>query len=150
MSVTTEPENKVMGRVLTEVTVENIQDLLDSNRGLIPTAQVRRVTVPDALVDTGATSFGMPRSMIQQLGLAKISEKRATTASGPVAIPIHGPARITIQGQFMSIDVMEVPDGSPVLVGQIPLEMLDFVIDLQGRRLIANPAHGGEHMLELY
>jgi hypothetical protein len=28
--------------------------------------------------------------------------------------------------------------------------MFDLVIDLQGRRLIGNPAHGGEQTLELY
>ncbi len=50
----------------------------------------------------------------------------------------------------MPIDPMEIPDGSPVLVGQIPLEMFDLVIDMQKQRLIGNPAHGGEQMLELY
>lgn len=45
---------------------------------------------------------------------------------------------------------MEVPDGTPALVGQIPLEYLDFVIDLRGQKLIGNPAHGGEHMFEAY
>jgi len=44
---------------------------------------------------------------------------------------------------------MEVPDEVPALIGQIPLEMLDFVIDPQSRRLIGNPAHGGEQMLEV-
>ena len=45
---------------------------------------------------------------------------------------------------------MEVPDDVPVLIGQLPLENLDFVVDLQGRSLIGNPAHGGEQMYELY
>ncbi len=49
----------------------------------------------------------------------------------------------------MTVDTMEVPDDVPVLIGQIPLEMLDLVVDLPGRRLIGNPAHGGEHILEL-
>ena len=40
--------------------------------------------------------------------------------------------------------------GVPVLVGQIPLEGLDFVVDLANQRLIGNPAHGGEHIIELY
>jgi hypothetical protein len=45
---------------------------------------------------------------------------------------------------------MEVPDDVPVLIGQVPLEQLDFVVDLQARRLIGNPAHGGEHIIEMY
>jgi hypothetical protein len=38
----------------------------------------------------------------------------------------------------------------PPLIGQIPLEFLDFVVDPTGGRLIGNPAHGGEHMFEMY
>jgi hypothetical protein len=46
--------------------------------------------------------------------------------------------------------VAEVPDECGVLIGQIPLEALDFVVDPVGRRLIGNPAHGGEHIIEVY
>jgi hypothetical protein len=45
---------------------------------------------------------------------------------------------------------MEVPDDVPVLIGQIPLEHLDFVVYPRKRRLIGNPAHGGEQMFEMY
>jgi hypothetical protein len=37
-----------------------------------------------------------------------------------------------------------------VLIGQIPLEYLDLVVEARGQRLVGNPAHGGEHMFELY
>jgi hypothetical protein len=37
-----------------------------------------------------------------------------------------------------------------VLIGQIPLEGLDFVVDPQGQRLIGNPDHGGQHMIDAY
>ena len=58
--------------------------------------------------------------------------------------------RLTIQGRECAMDVMEVPDAVPVLIGQLPLEHLDLVVDLRNRRLIGNPAHGGEHMYEMY
>ena len=48
------------------------------------------------------------------------------------------------------MDVMEAPDTVPVLIGQLPLEHLDFVVDLRSRTLIGNPAHGGEHIYEQY
>jgi len=28
--------------------------------------------------------------------------------------------------------------------------MLDFVIDLRGQKLIGNPEHGGEHMIDAF
>ena len=43
---------------------------------------------------------------------------------------------------------MEVPDG-PVVIGHIPLLDLDYVVDLESRSLIGNPAHGGERMYEI-
>jgi hypothetical protein len=45
---------------------------------------------------------------------------------------------------------MEVPEDCPVLIGQVPLELLDLVVDPAGQQLIGNPAHGGEQVLELY
>jgi hypothetical protein len=48
------------------------------------------------------------------------------------------------------MDIMKVPDGTTVLIGQLPLKQLDFVVDPQGRSLTGNPAHGGEQMYELY
>ena len=44
----------------------------------------------------------------------------------------------------------ELPDDCPVLIGQIPLEVMDFVVDPPNHRLIGNPEHGGEHVIELY
>ena len=141
---------ETMGRVLTEATIENLGDLLEVQRGLRSPEQVRRVSVNDALVDTGATTLALPGRLIRQLGLTKSYDKRATSSAGLKQVAVYEAVRLTLQGRYCSVDVMEVPDEVPVLIGQIPLEMLDLVVDLQGRRLIGNPAHGGEHVLELY
>ena len=63
---------------------------------------------------------------------------------------MYSAVRLTIQGRSCTMDVMEVPDEVNVLIGQIPLEHLDFVVDLRDRKLVGNPAHGGEHVYELY
>ena len=143
-------ELDTMGRVLTEATIENLGDLFNVQRGLLPADQVRRITVSDALVDTGATTLALPTRLIQQLGLTKSYEKRARSSVGTKQVAVYEAARLTLQGRHCSVDVMEVPDDVPVLIGQIPLEMLDLVVDLQARRLTGNPAHGGEQVLELY
>jgi clan AA aspartic protease len=138
-----------MGRVLTEATIENLEDLYLAGRGLLPADQVRRITVSDALVDTGATALALPTRLIHQLGLKKSYQKRATSTRGIGDTDVYEAVRLTIMGRHMPIDVMEVPDDLPVLVGQIPLEYFDLVIDPRSRRLIGNPAHGGEHIFEL-
>jgi predicted aspartyl protease len=142
-------ENEEMGRVLTEATIENLADLFVADRGLLPADQVRRVAVTDALVDIGATALALPTRLIRQLGLKKSYTKRATSSKGVCDADIYEAVRLTIMGRQMPIDVMEVPDEVPVLIGQIPLEYFDLVIDLRNRRLIGNPAHGGEQIFEL-
>jgi predicted aspartyl protease len=141
---------ETMGRVTVAVKVENLGDLFMASQGLLPADQVRCIEVNDALVDTGASILSMPTSMIQQLGLELIRTRTAVTAAETVTVKVHGTVRLTVEGRDCPSDVTEVPDECPVLIGQIPLELLDFVVDMQGRRLIGNPAHGGEPMLEMY
>jgi predicted aspartyl protease len=143
-------ETKTMGRVLTEATIENLEDLWAAKRGLLEPEQVRRMTVADALVDTGATLLSLPTRLIHQLGLGKTSSKHVTSSIGVTEAGVYDAVRLTIQGRTCTMDVMEVPDSVPVLIGQIPLEHLDLVVDLRARALIGNPAHGGEHVYELY
>ena len=143
-------ETDTMGRVLTEATIENLKDAWDAERRMIPPEQVRRVTVPDALVDTGATMLSLPTQLIRQLGLNEQYRKRVRSSIRVSEASVYDAVRLTIQGRICTMDVMEVPDDTPVLIGQLPLEQLDFVVDLRSRSLIGNPAHGGEHILELY
>jgi predicted aspartyl protease len=107
--------------------------------------------VDDALVDTGATTLALPARLIEQLGLRKSYEKQATSSQGKATVNVYEAVRLTLLGdRFCTVDVIEVPDDVPVLIGQLPLEMLDLVVDMQSRRLTGNPAHGGEQVLELY
>jgi clan AA aspartic protease len=140
----------IMGRVLTEAMIENLEDLWAVKNGLRKPDQVRRLEVTDALVDTGATLLSLPSRLVQQLGLAPVATKRVTSSGGLCEAAMYEAVRLTIQGRSCTMDVMEVPDDVPVLIGQIPLEHLDLVIDPRKRRLIGNPAHGGEHVYELY
>jgi predicted aspartyl protease len=139
-----------MGRVTTTAVIENIEDLVAVELGVKTATDVRRVEVNDALVDTGATLLSLPTALIRQLGLRKVTSKRVTSSTGQAEASVYSAVRLTIQDRSCTMDVMEVPDGVPVLIGQIPLEHLDFVIDSRNRTLIGNPAHGGEHVYELY
>jgi predicted aspartyl protease len=139
-----------MGRVLTELTVENLEDLMAVKRGQLPPDKVRRIMISDALVDTGATTLGLPDRLIRQLGLAHRATRRSHTAAGVRDVNVCEPVRLTVQGRDCTVDVMEVPDTTPVLLGQVPLELLDFVVDPGSRRLIGNPAHGREQIFDLF
>src|SRR5688572_26979259 len=139
-----------MGRVTVAAAIENIEDLVAVELGVKTANEIRRVEVEDALVDTGATLLSLPTALIKQLGLRKVTSKRVTSSTGQAEASVYSAVRLTIQDRSCTMDVMEVPDGVPVLIGQLPLEHLDFVIDSRSRTLIGNPAHGGEHVYELY
>jgi predicted aspartyl protease len=139
-----------MGKVIVTAKLENLHDLLNVQQGTVTADQVRAVEVTDAMVDTGASMLGAPKWLIEKLGLQAFTTRRARTTAGPAVFPVYQAVRLTIQGRSHNFDVMEVPDDCPVLIGQVPLEMLDFVVDPMNQRLIGNPDHGGEHMLDMF
>ena len=143
-------EIETMGKVLVSVKVENVVDLYLASRGTIPPEEIRRVEVSDAVVDTGATSLSMPTRMIGQLGLEPLRTRQARTTAGIVTFNVFGTVRLTIQGRDCTLDVTEVPDNCPVLIGVVPLELLDFIVDPKRRQLVGNPEHGGEDMLDMF
>jgi predicted aspartyl protease len=144
-------ETATMGRVTTEAKIENLEDLWEIKRGLRPADQGRQAVVSDALADSGATLLSLPTRLIQSLGLGKTATKRVTSSNGQVTeAALYDAVRLTIQGRSCTMDVLEVPDNVPVLIGQLPLEHLDFVLDMRACKLIGNPAHGGEHIYEMY
>lgn len=139
-----------MERVLVSAEIINLADLILPDKGLLPADQVRRIVVDDALVDTGATTLSMPKSLIDKLGLAPGRTRQARTTAGYKTVQMHGATKLIIQGRECLSDVTELPKECPVLIGQVPLELLDFLIDPVGQRLIGNPAHDGEQMIQLF
>lgn len=138
-----------MGRVTVPAIIESLEDLYRVQRGELAAEQVRRIEVDETLVDTGATGLSLPRRMVEQLGLLPIRTRRAVTTAGVRDVPTYGAVRLTVQGRDCVCDVTEVDDACPVLIGQVPPELMDLVVDPARRQLIGNPAHGGEHTIEL-
>jgi len=137
-----------MGKVLVTAKVENLDDLFGAGKGLLTEEQVRRVEVSDALVDTGATGLLLPSRMIAHLGLEPIRVRPARTVAGHVPLQVYRAVRLTVQGRDCISDVAEIPDEFSIVIGQVPLELMDWVVDPKRQQLIGNPEHGGEHMIE--
>jgi len=62
----------------------------------------------------------------------------------------YEPVELELMSRRETFDVIEIPEHVPNLLGQVPLEVLDFVVDAKRQRLTTNPAHGGEQMTEEY
>ena len=137
-----------MGKVIVTIKLTNYSDLVVQRLKL---KKLRpRVTEVEALVDTGATRLYLKPSVIKKLGLARTDTVRSKTTNGDAIRYKYSPVQLELMGRRENFDVVEVPEDVPNLVGQVPLEVLDFVVDARGQKLIPNPAHGGEQMTEEY
>jgi predicted aspartyl protease len=111
---------------------------------------VRFIEIPDALVDIGATMLSLPTRIVDQLGLRRLKTRPVRTSAGYVQAKVCDPVRLTVQGRECTVDVAEAPDICPVMIGQVPLELLDFLVDPMNQRLIGNPEHGGQQMFDMF
>jgi predicted aspartyl protease len=143
-------ETATMGKVIVSARIENLDDLFSVNKGQMTDEEVRRIDVSDALIDTGATGLLMPKHCIAQLGLQPFRTHTSKTVGSDVTLKTYMTVRLTVLGRECHCDVTEISDDLPVLIGQVPLELMDWVVDLKGQRLIGNPAHGGQFMHEAY
>jgi len=140
-----------MGRVLTSIQVENMDDLFALKRGLIGRDEVRTVHVNDALVDTGATILSLPTRLIKELGLDFKYYRHTDTPVGLRRVKVFSSVRLSVEDRECVVDVAEIRNSrAPALVGQIPLELMDFVIDPRQGKITPNPAHDGKWMMEMY
>ena len=137
-----------MGKVIVKIKLTNLSDLIVQQRKFSK-AKPREVEV-DALVDTGATRLYLRPSVIRALGLQKFEDIISRTSNGPAKRGVYESVRLEVQGRYGDFNVVEVNEDVPNLLGQIPLEYLDFVVDSKRRKLIPNPEHGNVQMTEEY
>ncbi len=138
-----------VGRVITPLVIENLADQIRAHDGRLKPEQVRRIEIADRLADTGATFLSLPKRLVRELGLEFRYTRRGITPGGSRTVKAYSSVRLYIQDRDCVVDVSEVSDKAPVMVGQIPLEIMDFVVDPRHGNVIPNPAHGGEWTIEL-
>lgn len=143
-------ESTAMGRVVVPVVIENQYDLYEVSQGRRQPGEVRRLEIADAVVDTGAKMLSLPQRYIDQLGLQFLRERRVITAAGPANAATYGLVRLTLMGRDAPLDVAALPDDCPTLIGYIPLEQLDLVVDPGKQRLIGDPFHNGENLIDMF
>jgi hypothetical protein len=129
-----------MGKVITMIKVVNWDDLALMAAGA--RKEKPRALETNAIVDTGAVKFYLKSSIIQELGLRPVGEVKSRTMSNRTeSRTVFSPVALEIMGRTGRFDVVEVPDALPNIIGQIPLEDLDWVVDCRNQKLIPNPEH---------
>jgi clan AA aspartic protease len=128
-----------VGRIVVALTVVNHEDEIAARRGDIPAEAIRSVDLENVLVDTGATSLCLPPDVIAQLGLPALGQVRAKTAAGTRRVQRYEDAKVRLLGREGTFTCVELPTGTPALLGQIPLEELGLEPNMREQRLQVLP-----------
>ena len=131
-----------MGLVYENITLKNSFDVMSHTRGMINESQIRQIKVL-ALVDTGAETLVISDAMRQELGLELVGERIVSYAneSGEWC-KITEPVEIFWKDRSAVARAIIVPGITEVLLGAIPLEELNVMVDPRTQQLVG--IHGDE------
>ncbi|MDR1095659.1 MAG: aspartyl protease family protein [Spirochaetaceae bacterium] len=131
-----------------EIALANARDVGNARDGFIPQEKVRRTTV-NALPDTGAWTLVINEETRQKLGLAIVDTVDSSLADGSSAqYGLSEPVEIRWKDRRISQEAVVIPDAVDVLLGALPLEELDLMVDPVNQRLVG--VHGNRRIHILY
>lgn len=122
---------------------------MESNVGLVhaeikldnPKQSSGAAVSTQALVDTGALHLCIPEALSRQLDLAAERVRRVTFDDGrSVEVPYVGPVRVEAAGRTCFVGAMVF--GDEVLLGAIPMEDLDLMVDPGRQQLVPRDPRG--------
>ncbi len=106
-----------------------------------PKQSAGTVVTAQALVDNGAMHLCIPEALSRQLNLAAERVRRVTFADGrSVEAPYVGPVRVEVAGRTCFVGAMVF--GDEVLLGAIPMEDLDLLVDPTRQELVPRDPRG--------
>ncbi|MDR2739999.1 MAG: retropepsin-like domain-containing protein [Treponema sp.] len=130
------------------ITLTNARDIGNARNGLIPETEVRAVAI-DAMPDTGAWTLVINEETRRRLGLALEGSVTSTLADGSTARYGQTEAvKIQWQDRSTTQQALVVPDAHDVLLGALPLEAMDLMVDPVHERLTG--VHGNQPVHVLY
>jgi clan AA aspartic protease len=133
-----------MGTVYAEITLKNAVDTENCKNGFVKEPEVRQTTI-QALVDTGAATLVITEELRHQLGLSVTGTKQVTLANASKeTVKIAGPVEVHWKNRRMVCGPWVVPGNGKILLGAIPLEDMDLIVDPARQALTG--AHGDEEI----
>ena len=91
-----------------------------------------------ALVDSGAIDLCVPQHVANQLHLSVVGRREIALADGRrQVVDYAGPIRVEVFGRSAFTGAMVM--GETVLLGAIPMQAMDVLVDPRRERLIPNP-----------
>jgi clan AA aspartic protease len=130
---------KKMGHTYADIELINGDDLALHRRGFLPEDEIKRMRVT-ALVDSGAYMLVVNDHIKQQLDLPVLGETTARLANETeFRAEIVGPVEVRFENRSTIVRALLLHGNAEPLLGVIPMEDMDVVIDPKQQRLIVNP-----------
>jgi clan AA aspartic protease len=99
--------------------------------------------------DTEAMTLIITEELYQKLGLTQKKEKIANLANGMrVSCKVTSPVSIYWKNRSTMVEAVVVPGAERVLLGVIPLEDMDLIVEPKNEELVG--AHGNKALCWIY
>ncbi|GHU77879.1 hypothetical protein FACS189462_0930 [Spirochaetia bacterium] len=136
-----------MSLVFEDITLKNALDVGNSEHGLIKEPEIRETTVR-CMVDTGAWTLVINEEVRAALGLKIKNRRKSTLANGDTAISdMSEPVEVWWKDRSMTCQAVVLPNATRVLLGAIPLEDMDLMVDPVAEKVVGR--HGDEALYTL-
>nr|VFJ53567.1 MAG: clan AA aspartic protease, AF_0612 family [Candidatus Kentron sp. FM]VFJ53832.1 MAG: clan AA aspartic protease, AF_0612 family [Candidatus Kentron sp. FM]VFK07308.1 MAG: clan AA aspartic protease, AF_0612 family [Candidatus Kentron sp. FM] len=130
-----------MGLIYADIQLINGDDQALARRGYLREGEIKKIDTP-ALVDSGAYMLAINEQTKIQLDLAVLEEQIVELADGSLQkVEIVGPVEIRFENRQTTARAVVLPSSTDILLGSIPMEDMDVLIDPKRQRLVVNPAH---------
>jgi clan AA aspartic protease len=130
-----------MGLVYAEIDLINVDDQALHRRGFLDKDEIKQVRVK-ALVDSGAYNLCINETVRTQLDLPFIEKQIVALADETLLeVDFVGPVDIRFENRSTTVRAVVLPGDSEVLLGSIPMEDMDVLIDPKQQKLLVNPKH---------
>jgi clan AA aspartic protease len=130
-----------MGHVYADITLVNSVDAVLAQTGNLPNGHVRQME-GNALVDSGAMTLTINEEIARQLGLVVQEQLVVTLANGvDHTCDYVGPVNIHFENRTACCRALVLPGADEILLGVIPLEEMDVIIDPITQKLAVHPDH---------
>ena len=127
-----------MGFIFAEITLCNVGDMELVRQGYKKPEEVRSV-IAEALVDSGAYSLALPEDLVVQLDLPHVEFREFSIADGSkVKMSVVGPVVVKFKNRQTVCYAVKTHDED-ILLGSIPMEDMDVVINPRAGTLEVNP-----------
>jgi|LGVF01.2.fsa_nt_gb predicted aspartyl protease len=125
--------------VMAKAKIKNYDDDILARRGLLKPEEVREIE-GEALVDTSATMLTLPEEVVEELGLTKGRFITASYADGSKKRrQIARGINIEVMDREAEVECVVEAPGTRILLGQIPLEAMDLIVDPKTGKMMPHP-----------